>query len=606
MLQRSEAYGRARATTVRKVDQLMCGVAAFIGTATGPLGARELVAGINVLQHHRGPDDQAAVSIDEVTLGYCRLAIIGTGCGGNQPLTSQSGKTTVVFNGEIYNYRELIKRFELSPTSSSDGAVIPELFERYGPDCFALLRGMFAIVALDRETGLVTIARDSFGIKPLHMRRLAGGLAVASEIRALVALADKPTVDTDAVHGFLRFGSVAADRTLFHGIAVLPPNNWQTFNASGAAIAAGRVREFPPPESRAGVAAALIDSVEMHLRSDVPTALLLSAGVDSTAIACAASRLGHKLTCLTLQVAGVGDEAPVAGETAARYGHEHRVVSSEISSTDVEQFFRAAQSPSIDGLNTWLVSRAVAESGHRVALSGLGADELLGGYSHFKALRGLRYLALLDRSGLTRSLLPRLLSGKRRELLSRGGPRTAWALSALHRSVWDGEAATSAVRAAERPVASADRRGRSVADMVLAETELYLQPTLLRDADAHSMAHSIELRVPFVDLDVFASSLAYVSGGRPGKQELIRQMADRRLSEIAARKKTGFSLPMKEWMISGPLRPFVDAALEQEAPVWQHLNEGTRSAIAGASRPPERWSLVWAVVALDQHLRTFA
>ena len=362
----------------------MCGIAGFISRQ--PELSMRIGRQLNEAQRHRGPDDAVEVQVGSSTIGNTRLAIQEPTPDGNQPFESRDGRFVCVFNGEIYNYLELIRDHNLSPESRCDGAVIPELWVRLGERCLSTFRGMYALAVFDRSTGCTTLARDPFGIKPLYVRRLDEGLAFASEVRPLAALQHPPRLRPEAVARYLHLGSLGGDESPFEGIEAVPSNSWVSVDPDAQCTPYSRIlsHEHPLVDMSTvhadGVGAAFRESVDLHLRSDVPTALLLSGGVDSAAVASVSRDLGRKLNCVTVSGFEALDESSDAAATAAHYGHAHDVVPARVDTATIDDFFKSMQRPTIDGLNTFLVSQAIREAGYKVALSGLGGDEALGGY----------------------------------------------------------------------------------------------------------------------------------------------------------------------------------------------------------------------------------
>ena len=321
-----------------------------------------------------------------------------------------------------------------------------------------------------------------------------------------------------------------------------------------------------------------MDSVALHVDADVPTALLLSAGVDSATIAAVSRSLGRHLDCLTVATEGAADESSGAAATARHYGHSFTRVPASLGDGDVTRFFGAMQRPSIDGLNTYVVSQAVQQAGFKVALSGIGGDEAVGGYSHFRLLRYLPALRVMDKMPCSASRpLAKIMTSmgvaseaKASRFLGKGGPRQAWGLSLLQREVLPSSLVADLTGISRHVVDTsaprAVRSAQSFSSMAAAELAIYLQPMLLADADAFSMASSVELRVPFVDRHVFLASLGLAAGGRarPGKTAIGAALNDPYLRRLAARPKRGFSLPMRSWM-AGPLAPVLKAADQPDA-----------------------------------------
>jgi len=586
----------------------MCGICG----SNGP-GAGHRVALMNALQRHRGPDHAAVATAAGLVVGNTRLAIVDLSESGNQPLASQDGSVLCVFNGEIYNHRELIRDHGLATTGGSDGAVIPALYQRYGTRGLSMLRGMFGLAVVDLTRRRVVLARDPLGIKPLHWCRTpAGEVLFASEPRALAAAAGAPTPSPEALADVLSHGHVTAQHSPFAGIESIGPNEWLELDGDRA-TARGTVRAdlwHGDPVGADELRDALLDTVHAHLRSDVPTALLLSSGIDSAAVAWAASRAAAPLTCFTVDIGGGQSEGAIAAEVARQYGHRHIVVSRDLQSEDVAAFIHAMQRPSIDGLNTYLVCRAVAEQGVRVALSGLGGDEATAGYSHFRILPFLRALGWADRAPRVLheaavAMLPRwgAFAGKKvRELLGPDGPRDAPGLSGLQRRLFtpaEVSALTGGVGGAVARRGSADR---TALDLSLAEIRGYLQGMLLPDADAYSMASSVELRVPLVDVEFLRVALNVDPARGLGKRRFARWSQAPLLRACAARPKRGFSVPMDRWMRCGPLAPLVDQLDDPAAQLWQQLDQAVGRTVLARWRRGGRWSEAWALAALNAWL----
>ncbi len=596
----------------------MCGIAGAIDVAAGRAAAR--VSVLNDLQEHRGPDHSVVARVGAFTIGNTRLAIQDPSPAGNQPFVSTDGRYHCVFNGEIYNYRRLIEHYQLQVRTTCDGEVIPELWAKLGMASLAELRGMFAIALVDSLEERLYLARDPFGIKPLHWRILPeGSLVFASEVRSLVRVAAGVRIDYDAVGHYLNFGAVAADQAPFREIRALPPNSIASFDRNSKATVRRILPDGPLVVTGApgDLGAALADSIELHLGADVPTALLLSAGVDSATIAAVGRRVGRDLHCLTVATQGTADESAEAAETARHYGHRFQRIPATLEEGDVARFFGAMQRPSIDGLNTYLVSKAVHEAGFKVALSGLGGDEAVGGYAHFRLLRYLSALWVLDGmpgpvTAAVASILSRMglaSEAKARRLLGSGGPRGGRGVCLLQRELLPAPLVSDLIGiGCPRPAVScapgAMRSSKSFGTMVAAEVAIYLQAMLLPDADAFSMASSVELRVPFVDSHVFSASLGLAAGKttRPGKVAIGAALDDPYLRSLAARPKRGFSVPMRNWM-TGPLAPVLREAEEPDAAVWSVVDRAmAKRAGLIPFRPRDRWAETWMLAALNAWL----
>lgn len=599
----------------------MCGITGTIDAIAPRAAAR--VSMLNDAQRHRGPDHAAQVRVGNVTLGNTRLAILDLSPAGNQPFVSADGRFTCVFNGEIYNHRLLVDRYQLPVRTACDGGVIPQLWAKLGVESLAELRGMFAIALVDALEERLYLARDPFGIKPLYWRPLPDGtLVFASELRPLARVGAGLRIDSEAIARYLHLGAMAAGQAPFEEVTSLAPNSVAVFGRDCRAevrqlVAGGPLRA---PRVHPDLETALVEATGLHLGAEVPTALLLSGGVDSAAIAAVSSRLGRELDCVTVAVGGPADEAVAAAQTAQHYGHRFHEVRAMLDEGDVARFFRAMQRPTIDGLNTYLISKAVHEAGFKVALSGLGGDEAVGGYSHFGLLGYLSCLRALDRipapvAGAASVLAGLARGAKARRLLARGGPRDGPGLTLLQREVLPAPLATDLTGVTshwqaelmDMPGLPAGCPPESFSAMTAAEVVIYLQAMLLADADAFSMASSVELRVPFVDCQVFSASLGIAAGGsaRPGKAAIAMALADPYLKGLSAQVKRGFSLPMKSWL-AGRLAPLSEAASAPDAAVWSVLD---REVAERAGLIPlvtrDRWAETWALVALNAWLENW-
>ncbi|WKU05083.1 asparagine synthetase B [Micromonospora sp. HUAS LYJ1] len=591
----------------------MCGICGVVR----PTGIVEpdlrLVSWLNDRQRHRGPDAADRWAGATVALGQTRLAVVDLTDAGRQPFVSRDGQIRVVFNGEIYNHGELRRRYRLTHVGRCDGAILPDLWALLGTDMFRQLRGMFAIAVEDGRDDSLTLARDPFGVKPLYWTRTDdGALAFASECRPLAGLHPRLRLSTPAIRQYLMFGAVDRDESPYAGIAAVPANAWIRWDSTLGCRTGPLHDEFLgdlPDATPADMRAEFLRSVSLHLTSDVPVALLLSAGLDSAAVAWAGREIAAELVCVTVDPSGLMGEQAGARRVATRYGHRHEVVARGPDEQTVAEYFSAMQRPSIDGLNTFLVSRAIAGLGLKVALSGLGGDEMLAGYGSFRALRRLPLLRITDRLPMRRAVV-RACAARNEKLallLGADGPRDAAGMGELFRRVLsDRQLATLGVtvppplpRQGGRPDASALALSRH-------EIQHYLGRVLLPDADAFSMASSVELRVPYVDVPFARQALAVAPERGVGKRGFAAALDDPELRRIAGQAKKGFTLPMDRWMRTGPLAASVRSAMSADAPVRSLLRpEAVDGLLADWRDGRSIWSKAWTVVALDGWLRSF-
>jgi asparagine synthase (glutamine-hydrolysing) len=532
----------------------------------------------------RGPDGAGAwTSADgRMALASRRLAILDLTAAGAQPMASGDRRFQIVINGEIYNFAELRRELEgegLSFRSHSDTEVVLALYAREGAAMLGRLRGMYGLAIWDDRDKSLLLARDPLGIKPLYLAIEAGCLRFASQVKALEAGgAVSREVDPAGLAGFLLWGSVPEPLTIRRAIRALPAGH-HLLVRNGAV---GEPRTTHPPAlAPMTPEEAVEDSVTAHLVSDVPVAIFLSAGLDSGLIAALARRhLPEPPATFTLSfdvLAGTArDEAPLAAEVARALGTRH--AERRVGRADFPRLWQdaiaAMDQPSIDGFNTFLVSRAAHEAGLKVVLSGLGGDEVFGSYPSFADVprleRTARRTARIPGLAAAWPALARLASPGRPKLagLLRYG-RTLPGAYFLRRGLFlpeelpavmgrddaaAGLAGYDPVADAAGALAAGNGANGHAPDAWTAvhelETARYMRNQLLRDADWASMASSVELRVPFVDAWLRRRLAAH--GFEPargqGKAELVRRAAPGLPAALFARPKTGFYIPVMEWL----------------------------------------------------------
>jgi asparagine synthase (glutamine-hydrolysing) len=586
----------------------MCGISGIIvyHPASGAVDADEL-ARITNAQARRGPDAEGFwFSGDHrVGFGHRRLAVIDLTATANQPLLSHDRRYITVFNGEIYNYRELrakLAAFGARFRTNSDTEVIIESYRHWGDTMLSKLRGMFAFALFDCLDNRLLLARDAYGIKPLYYSNDGYSLRFASSLKALRQgnLASNDP-DPAGVAGFLLMGSVPEPYTIYQAARLLPAGHFleiaegvcgkpRLYTSVATIWRQGEMgnKGINADEANERITVAVRDTVAHHLVADVPVGAFLSAGVDSGALVGLASNLTNvPITTITLGFADfkgtASDETVLAEEMARRYGTWHQTVwiGDATIRADIPKILAAMDQPSIDGLNTWLVSQAASQCNLKVVLSGVGGDELLGGYGHFHTLpRWRHWLAAMDKIPLfsrTAANFARMMANlhllpPKMPALFRFGTSLA-ALYFAQRGLfmpWEIEAiigkdmARTGLAALTPPDFLAGNFAEintpvpgkgptsDFAQIAALDSCNYLRNQLLRDSDWASMDHSLELRTPLVDtvlLEQLAPVLPHCPQGWRRKRGLAAAPLPPLPETVVSRAKSGFSLPMFRWML---------------------------------------------------------
>ncbi len=570
----------------------MCGIAGVARSGGAAADVREVERMRDALTH-RGPDSAGLWGDGPVALAARRLAIIDPEHG-EQPARSEDGRVVVVLNGEIYNHGELRAglrgRHELA--SRSDTEVLVHLYEEEGEAFLHRLRGMWALALWDARRDTLLLARDPWGIKPLYVSESPTGLAFASELKGLRAMDGFTTeVDPDALAAFLAFNAIPAPLTIFRGTRKLGPGHllrWAGGRASverwsrPRPVPAAEVRRDAPDALAAELRERLRDSVRAHLVSDVPVGVLLSGGVDSSALAALAAEARPGIATFSIGFREESwNELPLARLVARRYGTDHHeLVVAPDAAELLPEIVGAFDEPFADSsaLPTYLVSRLAA--GHvTVALSGEGGDELFGGYETYVADLLAARVGRVAR--LASPLVERLPSSAERVSLDYRLKRFTRAahLPPLERHHGWKEIFGPAARASL--LAPGLRDGRDPVDLLRArwaetagaeplarlqdvDLGIYLPDDLLVKTDRASMAHSLEVRVPFLDPVVAELALALPTAqkvrGTAKKRLLRRAVAPLVPAEVLSARKRGFSIPAAAWL-RGPLVPFAREVL---------------------------------------------
>lgn len=569
----------------------MCGLAAIYQyhRDSGPVSREELVA-VRDAMTPRGPDGAGLwISNDgRIGLAHRRLAILDLSEAGTQPMSADDGRYRIVFNGEIYNFRELRRELEgrgCRFRTQTDTEVLLYAYRIYGRGMVSRLRGMFAFAIWDEEKKAIFLARDHFGIKPLYYYDDGSSVRIASQVRALIAGGHIPTTPEAAGHvGFFIWGSVPEPYTLYRNLYALPAGHTLWIDRDGPrepecyfdvaeAFVDARENATPHHDDVTAVAEALRASIQAHLVSDVPVGVFLSAGLDSGTIAALVSERSQHLHAITLGFAEYAnterDEVPLARTLAAHYGFRQDVemLSQEQFVTELDHVLRSMDQPSIDGVNTFFVARAAARHGLKVVLSGLGGDEVFCGYPGFaeiprlvSATRGISRAPGFGSAWrmVSAPLLKHFTSSKYAGIFEYGGSYAGAYL--LRRGLfmpWELPRFLDKEMVREgwarlNPVMRLDKRVRDIrtpsATISAMELSLYMRNQLLRDADWAGMAHSLEIRVPWVDIEVFKTMLPLFNGQLPTKHLMVQAATKPLPDAILNKRKTGFSIPVESWL----------------------------------------------------------
>jgi asparagine synthase (glutamine-hydrolysing) len=573
----------------------MCGIVGiynYKGDST--IDRHELVA-ICDRMAKRGPDGYGAwYSPDNrVGLGHRRLAIIDLSESGAQPMVNADGSLVITFNGEIYNYKTLRSSLEEAGCrfrSTSDTEVLLHLYEQKGPDMVHDLRGMYAFAIWDAKKKGLFLARDPFGIKPLYYADDEKSFRAASQVQALLAGNHVDTSPEPAGHvGFFLWGHVPEPYTMYKGIRSLPAGTMLWVGQDGKkslntyyrvstelAHACHNPVSLGQKDLQEHLRTALLDSVRHHLIADVPVGVFLSSGLDSTTLTALAAETGvkdlHTVTLGFREFQGTqNDEVPLAEQTARYYGTKHRTIWLEKADfqADLAYLLDAMDQPSTDGVNSYFVSKAATRAGLKVMLSGLGGDELFGSYPSFSQVprmtRMLRPLGLVPGLGkgfraVSALLLKHFTSPKYAGLLEYGGNfggayllRRGMFMPWELPEVLDPDMARDGWKELQTLVRLEETTKGINSDYLKVsalEMSWYMRNQLLRDTDWASMAHSLEIRTPFVDVK-FMDAVAplFASASSPTKWDMASTPGKPLPGRLLERKKTGFIVPVREWLI---------------------------------------------------------
>ena len=564
---------------------------------------------------HRGPNAQGLFVNDYVCFGHTRLSILDTSDASNQPFEDTNKGSVLIFNGEIYNYRELSTQWDLKPKSTGDTEVLSLLCAREDEGWMASLRGMFAFSFFNKNKFI--IARDPVGIKPLYYVETKDGLYFCSEIRPLLQLRQK--ISRDGFAELLKFQSNLESDTFFNDIKRLHPGEIWSFDftskiwtkkQSGILKRDYAVREVDRNEAHNAIGTAFRHAVSRRLISDVPVGVFLSGGIDSSAIAFEVARLGAKnVETFTL---GFEESSHNEAEQAAQYSKTLGLKNTQVFLNEdqiishVDEAISSMDYPSADAINTFIVSKYAKAAGLTVCLSGLGGDELFMGYPSAKRARYMTLLRILKNIGVAKLFQSRFAQSmdgfKLKELLD--SRLRVEDIIRNARVVFPDGMFSDAMHRHNQNEFSSKNHAQTI---TLSEFRNYTIPLLLNDADQMGMANAIEIRVPFLDIDFIETVMripnAFRTLDRSGvtKRLFVDSLGSEFPEYIYKRKKQGFALPMAKWM-RGPLHEYVMESLAYGFHLsWLDRNLVDKMVSSFFKENDDKnWSRIWMITVINR------
>ncbi len=593
----------------------MCGIAGRVGLLPPNY---DIIPLVGDSLRHRGPDGEGAFNKDRVSFYHSRLSILDLSDAGTQPMYEEAAGIAVTFNGEIYNFRELradlIKR-GYHFYSDSDTEVLLKGYIEFGKSFFSRLNGIFAFALYDERNSRVFLGRDRCGTKPLYYRVESGGLWFSSEIRTLKRLCPDIAKRSDWRQLFLAFGFIPEPLTMFDSVFVVPKGEALEYDLNNGVVNRYRFVDEDSEDFEFGgnliqtVKDVVTRSVKRNLISDAPIGVFLSGGLDSSIIATLADQMKEgPLTTLSVNFGdGELDEGPYQRAVLEKL-HDQNHVSTTVDSDSffegVEDFFSIVDSPSCDGLNTFFVARAAREVGLKSVLSGVGADELFGGYPSFNRMHYASAGRAIPRS------VARLFGRSKLNIISRLScfeyPRPICDYF-LIRGFYNTQQIASILEisssSVKKTVGEVDLGiscnvfdGNYAAAL---ETEIYMLNQLLRDSDVMGMANSLEIRVPFLDNEIFKLlSLVPVNQKFNPRnfKYLLKEAFELQIpSEVLRRSKQGFVFPFDHWLRQRP--DWILSRLPSNRIICELIDRFLRKEL--------HWSKIWALLVLHHFDETF-
>ncbi len=606
--------------------------------------AKETVGKMNDALAHRGPDDSGIYQDRNVVLGHRRLSILDLSSAGRQPMSVAGGALTIVYNGELYNYREIRKALEgdFQFRTYSDTEVVLAAWQKWGLDALPRFNGMFAFAIWDRNKEELHLVRDRLGIKPLYFHKTDDQLVFSSEMRAMLASGQVARkLNQEAFIDYLRYQTVHTPQTILTDVQFLPAGHYIRISEEDVTIApwwemtAQRrniAGDYTPSGLQHKVRDLLCGAVERRMVADVPFGAFLSGGIDSSAVVGLMSQVAtHSVKTFSVTFNEEAfSEAKYARIIAEKFKTDHTEI--RLTADDFLQALpdalNAMDHPSGDGPNSYIVSKATKEAGITMALSGLGGDELFAGYDIFKrALELEKKKWLLSFPKFARKIggealkkiRPGMGSNKTAELLQLDYfdidhiypvSRQVLLDASVRKLTGRNALPANQVKHIAGTLAAYETEGYrfpGLSVVSILEMHTYMQHVLLRDTDQMSMASALEVRVPFLDHTLIEFVLnipdRYKYPHSP-KQLLVESLGDLLPDEIVNRPKMGFVLPWKDWL-KGDLKPMAETAIknlgQRGIMLEKPLQELWRKFLEG--NPSVSWSRLWPLIVLENWMQ---
>jgi len=552
----------------------MCRIAGVINASCETEELQVFVKRMCLLQQHGGPDDEGlyANADSHLVLGHRRLSIIDISSCGHQPMSYAAGRFVISYNGELYNYIELqreLKQLGLQFTTQSDTEVIVAAYSVWGTAAFERFSGMFAFAIWDNVSKEIVLARDAAGIKPLYYAQTKEGLAFASEVRALKSIPYLQDANNDWPVFLMAYGHLPEPVTTLKHVKPLEKGTFIKYQAATGTITAKDafsrfkfVEKIDHKDDAVHLVKNVLDAaVKRHLISDAPIGVFLSGGLDSSIIALLANRHQVKLNTISIYFDDKQYSEKKYQDVLQQQlscSHQQYLLNENDFHSRLPGIVDAMDLPCCDGINTWFISRYAKQSGLKAVLSGIGGDELFGGYPSFKRIKTALLLEKLPNSVLRAGRFSGSKKFRRLAYLSISGPvgrylflRGQFIPGDIAKFLNTDEASVWKILEEQPKLPNIDYLSAPNQASWL-ETNMYMQNQLLRDADVMSMTHGLEIRVPFLDQDFMHLALKITSdikyAGKLGKQLLIDAFKDELPEMIWNRPKMGFSFPFKDWL----------------------------------------------------------